>query len=974
MKKKIAVIGGGVAAITAVYAITRDPAWRDKYDITLYQLGWRIGGKGASGRNLSKGGRIEEHGLHVWGGFYDNAFRNMRSCYQELARLGLREKNAPLGSLKKAFKPLRHLLLAEHVGFDGPKTWRPWLIDLPANDLKPGTATSSPTPFDMFVQFLEIVLSFVRESETGQHSGRHLGSEALSSVLTPVVAILQHARSMPAIAGKHSAWQTSMLIDLIESAQAVIRDMETPGNLDHDATRRVLLLMDLHLAVMRGMAASETFSSGYDILDQWEFTEWLRRNGASDAALQSILLRGCYDFVFGYPHGRVLAGGDVGAGTALRTMSRLVLTYRGAIFYKMQAGMGDTIFGPYYQVLSHIGVKFRFFNAATRLNLTKDKTSIASIEMVEQAAVKSGQYDPLVTVENLPCWPSEPLWDQLVDGKRLKESGVDFESEASPFQGRPYTMHAGVDFDQIILGASVGSLRYLTPELAAASTRWRDMLNALKTVGTHAAQFWLNESQDALGWRSEVEAHNPPSAIPDKALRTILTGFSEPLDTWADMTHLLKREAWGKNGPKSIAYFCAPAPDGETLDEFKASVAEWTRDDLTKFWPASREGNGFDDRLLFKAAGEAGSAFEDQYFRVNMHGSERYVLGVTNSVYKRLAPDESGFDNLFLAGDWTRCGLNAGCVEAATISGLAAAEAVTQRPMDIVGRSDIPSDETVRSEAMYQTNTVTGAPWPLSGFYARGELNGWFFFFHLPRAQVQALLPKGIYLAHSHLSPHGMHTVGMSLSRYHNVRSSFLPPFLTMRPYLEASLAIPFVRTAETGRAQFLYPRRLYVTSESAIMIGRLLYDMNKVKADIRADDRSFVASNAQSVPFIEASFQQHDNPQPLAEHPAFGTIATLLNLSFVTRGRTGTSRYNSFNLELDRCYAAPVSGRVRVEDHHNGGFPAADLSLSPLAHDHPVGLPGAVRLWCAWSLTNPLDSARIRRSAAAQSWLRPTY
>jgi len=41
-----------------------------------------------------------------------------------------------------------------------------------------------------------------------------------------------------------------------------------------------------------------------------------------------------------------------------------------------------------------------------------------------------------------------------------------------------------------------------------------------------------------------------------------------------------------------------------------------------------------------------------------------------------LGTDESGYDNLFFAGDWTRCGLNSGCVEAAVISGLLAAAAV----------------------------------------------------------------------------------------------------------------------------------------------------------------------------------------------------------------------------------------------------------------------------------------------------------
>jgi len=45
-----------------------------------------LGGKGASGRNMDHGARIEEHGLHVWAGFYENAFRMMTRCYEELGR------------------------------------------------------------------------------------------------------------------------------------------------------------------------------------------------------------------------------------------------------------------------------------------------------------------------------------------------------------------------------------------------------------------------------------------------------------------------------------------------------------------------------------------------------------------------------------------------------------------------------------------------------------------------------------------------------------------------------------------------------------------------------------------------------------------------------------------------------------------------------------------------------------------------
>jgi uncharacterized protein with NAD-binding domain and iron-sulfur cluster len=53
--------------------------------ITVYQRGWRPpppppGGKGAPARRARP---IEEQGLHIWLGSYENAFTLLRACYDE---------------------------------------------------------------------------------------------------------------------------------------------------------------------------------------------------------------------------------------------------------------------------------------------------------------------------------------------------------------------------------------------------------------------------------------------------------------------------------------------------------------------------------------------------------------------------------------------------------------------------------------------------------------------------------------------------------------------------------------------------------------------------------------------------------------------------------------------------------------------------------------------------------------------------
>ena len=63
------------------------------------------------------------------------------------------------------------------------------------------------------------------------------------------------------------------------------------------------------------------------------------------------------------------------------------------------------------------------------------------------------------------------------------------------------------------------------------------------------------------------------------------------------------------------------------------------------------------------------------------------MLTPANSMADRLAADESGVDNLWLAGDWTRNGINGGCVEAAVTSGMQAARALSGHGRPLSGES-----------------------------------------------------------------------------------------------------------------------------------------------------------------------------------------------------------------------------------------------------------------------------------------------
>ena len=124
---KVAIIGGGMAALSAAWRLS-EPGGRDRFEsITVYQRGWRLGGKAASSRGAS--GRIEEHGLHIWLGSYENAFALLRECYAELDR-ATTDPVAPIQTWEDAIAPADNPGLADN--WNG--RWLTWHGTHPRDD------------------------------------------------------------------------------------------------------------------------------------------------------------------------------------------------------------------------------------------------------------------------------------------------------------------------------------------------------------------------------------------------------------------------------------------------------------------------------------------------------------------------------------------------------------------------------------------------------------------------------------------------------------------------------------------------------------------------------------------------------------------------------------------------------------------------------------------------------------------------
>src|SRR5205823_1325173 len=162
------------------------------------------------------------------------------------------------------------------------------------------------------------------------------------------------------------------------------------------------------------------------------------------------------------------------------------------IFWEMQAGMGDAVIAPIYEVLRQRGLNFAFLHRVESLGLSADGRRVEAIRVARQATPKGGDYRPLVEVKGLPCWPSAPLYEQLAEGEELRRRGIDLESPWSPWRDpETITLRAGRDFDQVILGITLAPLKTICAELIDASPAWRQMVEHLKTVQTLGVQVWF---------------------------------------------------------------------------------------------------------------------------------------------------------------------------------------------------------------------------------------------------------------------------------------------------------------------------------------------------------------------------------------------------------------------------------------------------------------------------------------------------
>jgi hypothetical protein len=631
--------------------------------------------------------------------------------------------------------------------------------------------------------------------------------------------------------------------------------------------------------------------------------------------------------------------------------------------------MGDSIIAPLFEYLRDWGVNFEFFCRVKKLQLSQTEPVVERIVLAQQVKFAPGapRYNPLIRrSDGSPSWPIRPDGTQIVNGDRLDK--FDLESawtdwlDAIPervLQRRSAelsTNHASDVFDIVVLATGFGGLESICHDFRTRfPDTWGKFLDTTVTTQTIALQLWLRPQIDELGW-------------PDPA--TALTGFERPQDkfgdapltSWEDNTRLLSAERARRAPPRNLGYFVGVFPDARHIPEpgpnprfpkreherAKAAILRWMNRRLGVLWPnaVTSRPPRFRWELLDAPSGAKGpERLKSQYWRVNINPSERYVLSVPGSVGHRLWPDGSGIDNLFLAGDWVRSGVNAGCIEAAVIAGRMVARAITEADMTIPGDGNS-GEFSLPVGALPLINLADKLKSAAAG--GIGAIDAYCATIGVEVDFVKSKLPTGLRLVTpTHWK--NDHPIVLAFSRQRNVRPGFLPlgglnyhEFLELIPYVERTDI-----NAPTG-GPFSYMPYLLLDQTLAVLVGANLYGFNKRQARISSHLGAFDINS--DLGEIRARFNGLGLPGTIDKFKSIDHSRKFLELPFISQMPTGEWVYSYLDYRLDTATFQIVNGEIAIGPPF---APAVKGTRSP-------GETEWFRFSADWRLSVPLTSGQL--------------
>jgi hypothetical protein len=355
---------------------------------------------------------------------------------------------------------------------------------------------------------------------------------------------------------------------------------------------------------------------------------------------------------------------------------------------------------------------------------------------------------------------------------------------------------------------------------------------------------------------------------------------------------------------------------------------------------------------------------------------------------------KSGVDNLFLAGDWVRTGINAGCIEASVMAGRAAAAAIAGVTIAMPNANDfddvslptalLPALDLLRKLA---TNAAAGT----------GEIEAFCVVQQRSRSDLEKMLPDGLTLfkappsngtittAHhgasseaerktektSEIIPKSplQHDVVLIFARQRNVRPGPLP-FGGMH-YLEIVQLIPDVIHENAPSLQnvlFSYMPHLFVNSLAATLIGQNLYGFNKQVARIHDDNDSFSMRSPTGT--MRTWFERDGVPGGIDSFLVIKQLRDKLDQPLVGVQPDGNFVYSMLKYGLRGAVVQPIKGKIALSAPF--AHKAEEIELAPISKP-PQNYPWGFRFIAPWTLGLPFNFPIGQPSSSARNLARAT-
>ncbi|MDW3216379.1 MAG: NAD(P)-binding protein [Ilumatobacteraceae bacterium] len=708
------VLGGGPSGLSAAFHLAQQR--RPDLRIVVHQMGWRLGGKGATGRDAAAGNRIEEHGIHLFGNMYANALHMMNDAFGALDDGRTIETEFEVSNFQMV------------TDFSGGR-WHGFESSLPHNDELPwehGTVADPAALVTSMLTTIEGILSSQELPIPGTPPATSAASDRPSRLRSAIDFVRHHspgglAERLAGLLGGLEAAKAAVgddlhavshgsLLEMLEHFAALIEQAMSEIGDEGDLLGWIFVELDLLATIMRGCIADEIFVKGIDSIDGPSYQDWLRSHGASDALMRSSILLVVPNTCMSYADGDSTQPPTMSAAAFVTFILRQIVAPGNAAYF-FKVGTGETVILPLYEVLLQWGVEFEFFTKVLDVVPSDDGSRIGSLVIERQAALADGvgAYEPLAVISGgtmyMPSeagyehakqqpdaelvWPNVADFGQLADGAELRARGINLESWWADWAGTTSTLTLGPD-DAVVVAIPPRAQAAVCTSALAGSPAWGTMIDHVETAATQALQIWLDRSTPELGWRE----------LPGTD-RWLGPSYTNPISAFADFTRTLASESWpAEGGPKGLIYFCGVLQDPMEIPGFddhafpdqqtqrvRDMAAQYLRQ-LGGLLPyAAGGGNDANtlDYSVLHCYDETGSPtgenrVDQQFFRANIDPNERYTVSAPGTLQYRLNSWESGYANCALCSDAIFNGFNIGSFEASVAAGKLASLTVSGLP------------------------------------------------------------------------------------------------------------------------------------------------------------------------------------------------------------------------------------------------------------------------------------------------------